>query len=173
MPPMEDARRGHVEEKPIAAPGSDCSACSRAADKMSCGMPAAYSIFRKTCHVVADSENLAQRSGRREVPEKRDFEQLHRELTLKATFQEVRRITFGLPVTRRQRTDFKRVEVAQALGDCAFIGCDGLTRELSRRNIFFNPLEYFVDASVSESSESARRGESCRGDELWLSHASI
>jgi len=27
-----------------------------AADKMSCGMPAAYSIFRKICHVVADSE---------------------------------------------------------------------------------------------------------------------
>ncbi|MEA2260701.1 MAG: hypothetical protein QOJ51_3526, partial [Acidobacteriaceae bacterium] len=30
--------------------------CSLAADKMSCGMPAAYSIFRKTCHAVADSE---------------------------------------------------------------------------------------------------------------------
>jgi len=27
-----------------------------AADKISCGMPAAYSIFRKICHVVADSE---------------------------------------------------------------------------------------------------------------------
>jgi hypothetical protein len=27
-----------------------------AADKMSCGMPAAYSIFRRSCHVVADSE---------------------------------------------------------------------------------------------------------------------
>jgi hypothetical protein len=26
------------------------------ADKISCGMPAGYSIFRKTCHVVADSE---------------------------------------------------------------------------------------------------------------------
>jgi hypothetical protein len=29
------------------------------------------------------TRNLARRSGRREVPEKRDFEQLHRELTLK------------------------------------------------------------------------------------------
>jgi hypothetical protein len=34
-----------------------------AADKMSCGMPAAYSIFRKICHVVADSETWpAQRA---------------------------------------------------------------------------------------------------------------
>jgi hypothetical protein len=36
---------------------------SLAADKMSCGMPAAYSIFRKICHVVADSETWpAQRA---------------------------------------------------------------------------------------------------------------
>jgi hypothetical protein len=26
--------------------------------KMSCGMPAAYSIFRKTCHAVADVPKL-------------------------------------------------------------------------------------------------------------------
>jgi hypothetical protein len=33
--------------------------------------------------------NLAQRSGRREVPVKRSFEQLHRELTLNGTFWEL------------------------------------------------------------------------------------
>jgi hypothetical protein len=48
---------GHVEEKPIAARlRVRSSACSLTADKNVCGMPAAYSIFRKTCRVVADSE---------------------------------------------------------------------------------------------------------------------
>ena len=47
---------GHVEEKPIAAPaGPIARLASLAADKMF-SMPAAYSIFRKICHVVADSE---------------------------------------------------------------------------------------------------------------------
>lgn len=45
---------GHVEEKPhCSAREPDCSACSLAADTMSCGMPAAYSIFRKTCYVAS------------------------------------------------------------------------------------------------------------------------
>ena len=43
------------------------------ANKISCGMPAAYSIFRKICHVVADSETWPNAAGRREVPEKRGF----------------------------------------------------------------------------------------------------
>ena len=47
----------HVEEKThCSACGSDCWACSLAANKMSSDMPGAYSIFRKICHVVADSE---------------------------------------------------------------------------------------------------------------------
>ena len=48
---------GHVKKKPIAAPaGPIARPCSLAADKTCCGMPAAYSIFRKICHVIADSE---------------------------------------------------------------------------------------------------------------------
>jgi hypothetical protein len=57
QPPTEDARRrARWGETHCSACGSDCSAGFLAADKMSCGMPAAYSIFRKICHVVADSE---------------------------------------------------------------------------------------------------------------------
>jgi len=39
-----------------------------AAHKMPCGMPAAYSIFRKICQAVADPEPLVRAAGRREVP---------------------------------------------------------------------------------------------------------
>jgi hypothetical protein len=35
-----------------------------AADKMSCGMPAAYSILRRICHVVEDSETWPSRGFR-------------------------------------------------------------------------------------------------------------
>jgi hypothetical protein len=48
--------QGTLSRNPLQACGSDCSACSLGADKMSRGMSAAYSIFRKTCHIVADSE---------------------------------------------------------------------------------------------------------------------
>ena len=53
----------HLEEKPIAAPAGPIAQLAPGTDKMSCGMPAAYSIFRKICHVVADSETWpAQRA---------------------------------------------------------------------------------------------------------------
>jgi hypothetical protein len=41
--------QGTLRETRCSACGSDCSDCSLAADKMSCSMPAAYSIFRKIC----------------------------------------------------------------------------------------------------------------------------
>ena len=48
--------------------GSDCSACSLAADKISCGMPAAYPIPQKIGHVVADSEGLPSQRPLRGSP---------------------------------------------------------------------------------------------------------
>ena len=48
--------QGTLRRDALQACGSGCSACSLAADKMFYGMLAAYSIFRKVCHVVADSE---------------------------------------------------------------------------------------------------------------------
>jgi hypothetical protein len=50
-----------------------------AADKMSCGMPAAYSIFRKICHVVADSETWPNAAAVARFPRKRGLRQLHTE----------------------------------------------------------------------------------------------
>jgi hypothetical protein len=50
----------------------------------------------------------------------------------------------------------KTVESPKKQGPRRF-GCDGLSCELSRGNYLFDLLEYFVDASVSESSESSWR----------------
>jgi hypothetical protein len=47
---------GRVEEKPIAAPAVRLLGLVPGRRQTSCGMPAAYPIFRKICHVVADSE---------------------------------------------------------------------------------------------------------------------
>jgi hypothetical protein len=48
---------GHVEEKPIAAPaGPIVQLAPGLPTKCPAGMPVAYSIFRKICHVVTDSE---------------------------------------------------------------------------------------------------------------------
>jgi hypothetical protein len=40
---------------------------------MTCGMPAAYSIFRKICHVVADSETWPNAAAVARFPRKGVF----------------------------------------------------------------------------------------------------
>jgi hypothetical protein len=59
---------------------------------MTCGMPAAYSIFRKICHVVADSETWPNAAAVARFPRNGDYRQLQTvapELSEKATLQDL------------------------------------------------------------------------------------
>jgi hypothetical protein len=73
---------------------------SLAANKMSCGMPEAYSTFRKICHVVADSETWpnATTVARFEKRCSRKLAAVHplrKQFTAKVTLQALRRIASG------------------------------------------------------------------------------
>jgi hypothetical protein len=68
--------QGTLRRNPLQRLRIDCSTCSLATDKMSCVMPAAYSLFRKICHVVADRETWPTAAAVARVTEGRRFGKL-------------------------------------------------------------------------------------------------